>query len=597
MAETVVMREFLVALGFRVDEKSLKNFTNTVDDATKKIGVLVGAVGAAALTIGAGVAAFASNLEGLYFQSQRTKATVVSLKALQVAGQDLGATAQETSASLEGMTRFMRDNPGGEGVIQNLGVQTRDANGQLRDTVDIMADVGKSWSAMPWYQAKPLATMLGIDDNTLAAIRSGDFIKYLDAARSRLKNSGFDAAAKESHRLMDSLRDLMQTFDGLAARIEERVLQRAIPALQQFAEWVDKNAGRIADNVSDAVDKLMPLATSLAQGFGWLLDKLVILDSKTDGWSTKLLGLLAVMRLIGATSIVTGVLSLAAAFFRLATGIGAAGAAGSTAAAAGGGLGLISKLGLAGILSYGAIKVGEKTGLTPETDVAKGKEALKRGDWMEASRLLPAMDFLGAVYDKAIGMDPVDGIGKKERPNVPPMQGVGQKQFDAMAFFQSAGWSKDQAAGIVANLHAESGLNANAVGDHGDAYGVAQWHPDRQKNFEKWAGKPIRDASLQEQFEFVNYELTAGAERKAGAMLAAAQNASQAANIVSRYYERPAAGRAEAANRAAAALTISQDVQINVNGAGNPEAVGRSVANEQNRLGQDLARNLQGAGG
>jgi hypothetical protein len=62
---------------------------------------------------------------------------------------------------------------------------------------------------------------------------------------------------------------------------------------------------------------------------------------------------------------------------------------------------------------------------------------------------------------------------------------------EAMRFFQERGWSKEQSAGLVGNLIAESNLSTTAVGDGGKARGIAQWHPDRQANFRQFAGKDI----------------------------------------------------------------------------------------------------------
>jgi hypothetical protein len=47
---------------------------------------------------------------------------------------------------------------------------------------------------------------------------------------------------------------------------------------------------------------------------------------------------------------------------------------------------------------------------------------------------------------------------------------------DAVGFFGNLGWNPAQAAGLAANVRAESGFNPNAVGDNGAAYGIAQWH-------------------------------------------------------------------------------------------------------------------------
>jgi hypothetical protein len=166
---------------------------------------------------------------------------------------------------------------------------------------------------------------------------------------------------------------------------------------------------------------------------------------------------------------------------------------------------------------------------------------------------------------------------------------------DAVGFFQRMGWSHDAAAGLVANLQRESNLNPQAVGDNGRAYGAAQWHPDRQANFKAWSGKDIRESSLMEQLQFVHYELTQGAEQRAGRLLRAAQNAQQAGEIVSRYYERPAQADAEAARRGAAAVSLQQETNINLYGVSDPAAAGRAAAESQARVNGDIVRNLQGA--
>jgi hypothetical protein len=108
---------------------------------------------------------------------------------------------------------------------------------------------------------------------------------------------------------------------------------------------------------------------------------------------------------------------------------------------------------------------------------------------------------------------------------------------EAIDFFEKKGFTRAQAIGIAANIEAESNFKTNAVGDSGKAYGLAQWHPDRQAIFQKTYGKPIREANFQEQLEFINWELNNN-EKKAGGMIRTAQDAGQAAALVDQYYER-----------------------------------------------------------
>jgi hypothetical protein len=126
----------------------------------------------------------------------------------------------------------------------------------------------------------------------------------------------------------------------------------------------------------------------------------------------------------------------------------------------------------------------------------------------------------------------------------------------AMEFFQGRGWTAEQAAGIVSNLKRESNLDPSAVGDGGKAYGIAQWHPDRQAQFQKVYGKPITESSLGEQLEFVDWELK-NTEKRAGNKLKNAKTAAEAGSIVSQDYERPADKLGEASKRAELATQLS----------------------------------------
>ncbi|QMP83952.1 MAG: hypothetical protein [Caudoviricetes sp.] len=121
--------------------------------------------------------------------------------------------------------------------------------------------------------------------------------------------------------------------------------------------------------------------------------------------------------------------------------------------------------------------------------------------------------------------------------------GVGSSEnaSKALEFFQSKGWTKEQAAGIVGNLQAESSreLNPSSVGDGGKAYGIAQWHPDRQANYERnlGNGKSIRQSTFDEQLAFIQWELE-NTESKAARLLKGAKTAAEAAQIFDQYYER-----------------------------------------------------------
>lgn len=118
----------------------------------------------------------------------------------------------------------------------------------------------------------------------------------------------------------------------------------------------------------------------------------------------------------------------------------------------------------------------------------------------------------------------------------------------------------------------------NAIGDGGHAYGLIQWHKDRQDNFKKFSGKDIRDSTADEQLSFMVHELTSGTERGAGNKLKGATSAEQAGQLASKFYVRPADVQGEASRRGsyAAMLAGTPGASSNVAAAGNNATGGGS---------------------
>lgn len=139
-------------------------------------------------------------------------------------------------------------------------------------------------------------------------------------------------------------------------------------------------------------------------------------------------------------------------------------------------------------------------------------------------------------YESVFPKSPYKGIEK----GLKKLGSTKQKKTNAtiaLDFFISKGYSKQQAAAIVGNLMQESGLNIKACGDRGLAYGIAQWHPGRQANFRKLFGKSIRSSSLQEQLEFVHWELN-NTEKKSYLLLKKTCSVHEAAKVIDWHYER-----------------------------------------------------------
>ena len=96
------------------------------------------------------------------------------------------------------------------------------------------------------------------------------------------------------------------------------------------------------------------------------------------------------------------------------------------------------------------------------------------------------------------------------------------------------------ALGFVGNFMVESGrgLNTGAIGDGGNAFGMAQWNSRRPEllRFAEARGTDWRDVDT--QIAFVFHEL-GGSESEAWRIIQTAGDAAEAARLVSELYERP----------------------------------------------------------
>lgn len=208
-----VLKEFLVKLGWKVDEAGHKKMKEGVQEATK----LVNELGIAVDVSLAGMAAFAVKtseaLDKMYYASQRTGSAVQDMKAFDYAMAQTGGSADSAQASLENLAHFMRSYPGSDQFLERLGV----APEHVHDAAKAMEDLGKTFQRMPFWQAQPYANMLGIDEKTLLSLQSGEFNKYLDDYNARLKDIGLNEqdAAKKGHAFQQALRGLLTDADLL----------------------------------------------------------------------------------------------------------------------------------------------------------------------------------------------------------------------------------------------------------------------------------------------------------------------------------------------------------------------------------------------
>ncbi|ELH8382509.1 lytic transglycosylase catalytic [Salmonella enterica subsp. enterica] len=305
-ADTI--KDFLVSLGFDIDQAGASKFETVLKGVTANVMKVGAVVEGAALSIVGFTTRIANGLDKIYWASQRTGASIQGIKALGYAASQTGASAESAMSSLEGLAGFMRSNPGAEGFLNRLGVQTRDASGKMRDTASIFTGVGQKLNNMPYYRAKQYAQMLGIDENTLMAMRRG-MNGFTADYQSMLQKTGFNAdkAAVQSNKFMTSMRGLTSLFGIMRDKIGSNLAGGLAGSLDSLRKRILDNFPKIEETLTKVIKGVIWLANAftrmawrLMQGAGSVIDWWKRLDDGSKNLLKIFGALLLAWRLLNA---------------------------------------------------------------------------------------------------------------------------------------------------------------------------------------------------------------------------------------------------------------------------------------------------------
>lgn len=564
MADQEVLKEFLVSLGYQVNEGQQRRFNEGLKKAQTEVLKLGAAFTGLTVAMVTGVYRTARSMEDLYYSSQRANSAAGNMQAFGFAVGQMGGNAEAAKKSVENLAHFIRTVPGAQGMInQFLG---RDAKAELGDTVKLMQDLGAKFRGMPYPQAYIHAQLFGIDEDTLRALIKGveDWSEKSDRA-FKLFGVNQDKLSRNSRDFMNDFRELGLSIEAVWLRLAQTALPQADDQIKRLRRTIQENSGPIGD-VLDGIAKGFLFITEQAvkqveELPGWMKQEREYLSSQF-GWLKGALKDLGVQ----FDENKSGIEQWKSAFLSFDEGSF---------------LDKLAKLRKGWIDYLNGLDdwIAEKTGLYwlgseqyRKDHQGKGTDGQKPGSGSDQGW----MDWLRTKWRDFTGQSTPSGD-------------AGARGQQALDYFVSQGWTQEQAAGIVAGLQHESNFNPSAVGDGGKAYGVAQWHPDRQAAFQQWLGKDIRQSTYEEQLAFVHYEMTQGKERAAGDRLRTAQTAPEAGAIFRRYYERPADvdGEAIKTGQTAQAWMNRQNEPVHQSSVvalletmrNNPEALSRAAAN------------------
>jgi len=556
-------------LGFEKIGKNLDTIGASAATAARGIGSIVAPLASitGVASVG-GVIALADSWakvgRSVTYASQSTGVGVRGLQEIEGAAQLVGVASGTATQGLQSLGDTMQDALYGRNqqalmLFNRLGIGIKKTgSGAVDAEAQFKALAGAISRLKTPQQQNLVAGQFGMTE-LLPLLRQGPgAIEKLTAKAHELGLVLDGSAIKSATDFANNLEEIEGAGRGLRNELGNALIPAIKPLVIQLSSWISKNRELIASNVG-----------AWAKDFGtWLngIDWKAVGKGIADfgrgikdvvdwlgGWKNAAIVVAAVMN----AQLIFSVLSLSGSLIKAGVGIaayigqlGAMEAAAGAAATANGAVGTSAAGGLARFGAYAAAAVGGVYIGSKISDAMDGTTVGDKFSHANTKALGAVLSAIGFKDNRFSQAAKYDGYDQKYNGAAGATGVDAGLQSRVVRFFEQQGWSRNKAAGIAANLSTESSLNPQASGDNGNAYGLGQWHGDRQKAFAAWAGRGIQGSSLEQQLKFVQYELTQGNEKAAGDMLRNAPDDPRiAGGIVSSQYERPADAAGEASRR------------------------------------------------
>ena len=249
MADT--LREYLVSLGFRVDEASWKRYTGYLALAGKTTAELGSKAVESAIAVELAVAKVARQYESLYYLSERSGRSIGQIQSYGYSFRQLGLSADDATGAIDSLAETARSLPGIGGLF-----------GGATDPQKIVDQL----KSLPYFVAKQLAALRGLPQNVFQRLW---FQTPEDRARAQKSLQDFARWQREA---------------GVDSVAFGKEVLSVNSALTEFEGRVEVLGQRLFLDFDQPVSRGLKLVSDLT---GWITN----LDRATDGWGGTLVTL------------------------------------------------------------------------------------------------------------------------------------------------------------------------------------------------------------------------------------------------------------------------------------------------------------------
>ena len=342
-AETI--KEFLVGLGFKVDEAGLAKFSAGIASASLRVTALAAATAAAAGVIVAGVQKIAADFDQMDKLATQFRTTADAIDEFADVAGILGIKEETAVEGLKNLDSAIvdvsMDMGRAKAVFADLGISVKDAAGNLKPTTEVMAELAEKFKGMEKGKQIRVMERLGLDP-ALLKVFNADMAALREEMEAIDKAAGLDfgQAMEESKALMKIWRAMQQEiqkwkllFKTALESVSVKLMPKFRAQIRAITDAMINFRRKVMDNLPKAIEAIMPIidvimriaeafikiTTRIASGamtiIGWLLK----LNEFTGGWAGYILAAAAAWKFLNLSFLASplGILLLLAAVVAL----------------------------------------------------------------------------------------------------------------------------------------------------------------------------------------------------------------------------------------------------------------------------------------
>jgi len=327
-----IIKQFLVSIGLTTDGQSFASATKQIDGVEKNLNQMdKAATGAAssfstrlipalkniAIPLGAltlsfnliyqkvtqfvdGFVGIAEGYDKIARLGNRVNATSEQILKLGYAAQFSKSTVEAAQQSLDGLNRAAGEATLGVGrsrkIFNEIGVSVKDANGHLKNTYDLMLEVGQAIKGMERGKQIAVLQKLGIDPTMIETLTKnvsslGKEFDYI------YKTVGVDAndASKTSVEFVESMNKLKDVVGTVAKAFGLSLMPEITKSMDLFRKWALINLPQIVQTLKPIIktilafgDAFLRTAYVFAQGASFIISVLVKINNALGGIPAKI---------------------------------------------------------------------------------------------------------------------------------------------------------------------------------------------------------------------------------------------------------------------------------------------------------------------